>query len=482
MAFYCCYENTRFSSGAGAAAVCLQKLTLKKEAQNVEPIEKKIAEAVKEHGGRAYYVGGCVRDRLLRVSGSDIDIEVHGICKEELLEILNTFGEPITTGAQFGVFGLTGAQIDICLPRREFATGRGHRDFEILVDPFLDVAEAARRRDFTVNAIMQDVLTGEIADPYHGREDLSKGILRHIDDAHFAEDPLRVFRAAQFSSRFELQIDPTTMQLCRSMDVSALLKSRVEDELKKGLLKSKKPSLFFENLRKMEQLSVWFPELECLIGLPQDPLHHPEGDVWTHTMQVLDRAAAYLDQLSDPYAFLLLALTHDFGKAVTTQTINGRIHAYGHETAGLPLAEAFLRRITGSSRIVEYVLNMLPLHMKPNVAAAAEAKLKTTNQMFDSAAAPLDLVYFALSDQPAAACENRQSADFLFSRFRQYQQTMEKPYVSGKDLIAAGIEPGADFTEILAYAHKLRLAGIEKEDALRQTVAFARKTRKQHPL
>ena len=238
--------------------------------------------------------------------------------------------------------------------------------------------------------------------------------------------------------------------------------------------------MFFEEMRRMDQLHVWFPEPEQLIGLEQDPVFHPEGDVWTHTMEVIDRAAALRDRASDPYKFMLLALTHDLGKIVTTTEKDGRIHAYEHETKGLPLVENFIRRITNENDVIDYVLNMVPLHMKPNVAAHSKPALKSTNRMFDQAAAPEDLIWFAIADRPVFAGEEEFSGDteFLMERLNAYEEIMAKPYVMGRDLVSAGFEPGEDFGEILEYAHKLRLAGIEKDLAMKQVLAYARDLRK----
>lgn len=440
-------------------------------------IAEKIAYMVGEKGGRAFYVGGFVRDKILGIDNKDVDMEVHGIKPEELLDILTEVGEPLSYGRSFGIYSLRGHDIDVAMPRRERAIGKGHRDFEVLVDPFIGTEAAARRRDFTINAIMEDVLTGELVDHFGGMQDLKKGIIRHIDTETFVEDPLRVFRGAQFASRFGFSVADETLELCRGMDLSSLSRERVEDELKKALLKGKKPSLFFEVLRRAGGLDAWFPELKALIGLEQDPKFHPEGDVWTHTMVVLDRAAAYRSVAEKPYAFMLLALTHDFGKALTTEKINGRIHSYDHEIKGLTLIEEFLRRITNEKDVISYVLNMVPLHMKPNVAAASKSAVKVTNRMFDRAEAPVDLIYFAMSDKPVMSGDNPFTGDpdFLFERYKIYKETLAKPYVTGRDLVEAGLEPGEYFSEVLAYAHKLRLAGIEKEDALKQTLAYARK-------
>lgn len=441
-----------------------------------------IAEYVKDAGGRVFYVGGFVRDRLLGIENKDIDIEVHGVSPEALFEILKTIGDPLTYGKSFGVFGLKGESIDIAMPRRERATGSGHRDFEIDVDPFIGTQAAARRRDFTINAMMQDVLSGEIIDHFGGRRDLDAGVIRHIDPEAFVEDPLRVLRGAQFAARFQFIIAPETAELCRGIDLSALSAERVDGELRKALLKAERPSLFFEALREMNQLDIWFPELKATIGLEQDPVFHPEGDVWTHTMEVIDRAAVFRDKVSDPYGFMMLALTHDLGKIVTTEVKNGRIHAYEHETKGMPLVEAFVGRLTNEKAVKDYVYNMVPLHMRPNVIAFSKPVIKSTNRMFDAAAAPEDLIWFAEADKPVISGTVEFSGDreFLFDRFRLYEEIMAKPHVMGRDLIEAGLEPGDDFAEILGYANKLRLAGIEKESALKQTLTYARKLRKKN--
>ena len=445
----------------------------------MDAIERIIAEKVRKAGGRVFYVGGCVRDRLLHRENKDIDIEVHGISPDTLWDILNSIGQPLAYGESFGVFSLKGYDIDIAMPRKEKATGKGHRDFEVTVDPFLGYKEAAQRRDFTINAMMEDVLTGEVLDYFNGREDLEKGIIRHIDKDRFIEDPLRVLRAAQFASRFDFTVAEETVELCRTIDISTLSKERIEEELRKALLKGR-PSIFFEVLRKMDQLDPWFTEMKLLIGLRQDPVYHPEGDVWVHTMEVIDRAMQYRKEVSDPYSFLLLCLCHDFGKALTTKEIKGRIHAHGHEVEGIPLIRTFLHRFSDRKDVLRYVLNMVPLHMKPNALAHAKPAVKSTNRMFDQAIAPKDLIYFAMCDkcQIIEGVPFTEDSDFLFERYEVYEEYMGRPFVGGDDLIRAGLSPGKNFSDILAYAHKLRLAGIKKESALKQTLAYAYKLNK----
>ena len=167
---------------------------------------RRVAEAVQSAGGSVYFVGGFVRDRLLGRENKDIDIEVHGISVHALEQILDSLGERLTMGASFGVMGLRHYDLDIAMPRSETATGRGHKDFEVFVDPFLGEEKAAMRRDFTINALMENVLTGEILDFFGGREDLMRRRIRHVNDRSFAEDPLRVFRACQFAARFDFSV------------------------------------------------------------------------------------------------------------------------------------------------------------------------------------------------------------------------------------------------------------------------------------
>lgn len=441
-----------------------------------QKMAREVARLVAAKGGRTFYVGGFVRDALIHKENKDVDIEVHGISPGSLEEILDTLGERMVIGESFGIFGLKGYSLDIAMPRKEEARGQGHKDFDIFVDPFIGTEAAARRRDFTFNALMQDVLTEEIVDHFCGVEDLKAGILRHVNDKSFAEDPLRVLRAAQFAARFGFRVAKETVELCRRMPLQHLPRERIEGELKKALLKAERPSIFFEVLREMNQLDCWFPEVKALIGVPQNPKYHSEGDVWIHTMMVLDEAAKLRDRAANPYWFMLSALTHDFGKAICTEEKDGVLHAYQHEIKGLPLIETFLRRITNEVKLIEYVLNLAEYHMKPNTVASARSAKKVTTRMYDLAVDPEGLLCIALADdrgritqEPAADHES-----FLYERLEVFRELMARPYVMGKDLVEAGLRPGVEFTEILKHAHKLRLAGIPKDSALKQTLAYAR--------
>ncbi|MBO4360758.1 MAG: HD domain-containing protein [Eubacteriaceae bacterium] len=449
----------------------------------MKPIHRQICEnialAVRDRGGCAYYVGGCVRDELMGRSSLDTDVEIHGIAPGELGEILSSIAPSREVGKSFGIYTLggDGSGIDVALPRREVSTGEGHRDYEIEIDPWAGPAESARRRDFTVNAMMKDVLSGEVLDFFGGREDLSLRRLRHVDAASFVSDPLRVFRAAQFCARFGFTLDDETVSLCRDMSVAALSAERVREELFKALEGSVSPSVFFDVLVCCGHLREWFGEVESLRGVPQDPLYHPEGDVYTHTMMVLNAAADLKHRSSDPVSFMLSALCHDLGKADTTSESNGRIHAYSHEDSGVRFAGALLERLRCSSSQKRYVLNMVKLHMKPAAEASAASKLKKTNRMFYDSVCPEDLVLLAEADY--RGCGGTLTyfphGAFLRDRLARFRQIMAEPPISGRELIENGAEPGEAFGEYLDYALKLKLAGEDRASQLRQTLAYIRK-------
>lgn len=436
----------------------------------------KIAKAVNDLGGSTYYVGGYVRDKLQKRENKDIDIEVHNVTPNTLKEILSKLGTVQTQGASFGVYNLHGYGIDIAQPRTEAATGRGHKDFEVFVDPFLGTTRAAMRRDFTMNAMMENVLTGEIIDPFGGQLDLQEGVIRHVSDQTFAEDPLRVFRAAQFAARFGFTVAPETIDLMRTMDVSALPKERVWSEMEKALLKSEKPSVFFEVLKQADKLEPWFHEAAALIGCKQDPVFHPEGDAWNHTMGVLDTAAAYRDKAENPVYFMVSALCHDFGKpSVTAVGEDGKVHSYKHDSAGVPLASEFLDRINNETDLHEYVCDMVKNHMKPHSAFNQNVSVKSSNHMFDGIAHKQDICYLAVSDLSGKGdvFTDRAAKEkaFLAERLALYEKRAAEPMVTGRDLIAMGMRPSEQFSEILASSRKMHFSGVDKASVLKDIVA-----------
>lgn len=436
-------------------------------------LAKKIAQAVSTLGGQVYYVGGCVRDGLMGKESTDLDIEVHGITREQLEKILDDCGKRKEVGKSFGIYMLEHHSLDIALPRKERPTGNRHQDFAVEVNPFIDTLTAAKRRDFTVNAMMQDVLSGEVIDHFDGKADLEKKILRHVDETTFPEDPLRVLRGAQFAARFDFALHADTITLCKNISLKDLSRQRVMEELKKALLTAHKPSRFFNVLRECEQLDIWFGELSALIGVKQNPKYHAEGDVWNHTMMVLDKAAELRDQANEPLFFMLSALFHDLGKAVSTKLIDGILHSYGHDNEGVAIAATALKRLTDEHALTRYVLNMVKLHMRPHALAAQNASKKATNRLFDSAVCPEDLLLLSKADDLGRLSNTaRDHMPFLLQRLGHYQDIIAKPQVRGQDLTDAGLIPDEHFKDLLAYAHKLHLSGVDKETALKQTLSY----------
>ena len=437
-------------------------------------LSRRIAKAVAAAGGRACYVGGFVRDGLMGIECKDIDLEVYGIAPQTLRALLGELGEVYDRGASFGVLGLRHSDIDIAMPRTESRTGNKHTDFDVTVDPFLPPERACRRRDFTINAMLRDVLTGEVLDFYGGREDLERRVIRCVCPETFVEDALRVFRAAQFASRLSAEIEPETRALCRSMDVTELSVERILGETEKALLKAEHPSIFFRELRAMDHLKEFFPEVEAMVGVEQNPRFHPEGDVFEHTMLTLDAAAGLRERAEEKLGFMLSALLHDLGKCVATRTReDGRIVAYGHETAGLELVERQLRRITNNEKLIRYAMNMSKLHMRPNMLRAADSKKRKTRQLFDESVCPNDLILLSRADASGKLDEpyREETEEWLRARLEDYRGRAAQPMVTGQDLIAAGLKPGPEFSKLLSRARALHFSGVDRKPALRQVLS-----------
>jgi tRNA nucleotidyltransferase (CCA-adding enzyme) len=338
------------------------------------PELERIIRALHASGFRALVAGGAVRDDLLGIDPKDFDIEVYGVPFEALTDLLAGHGRIDLVGQSFGVVKLTvsgGRIYDFSLPRRDSKTGRAHRDFLTTFDPGITPKEAASRRDFTINAMAFDPVSHELLDFFGGRDDLRHRILRATSEA-FREDPLRVLRGMQFACRFDLTIDPATAEQCRGIaaEYSTLAQERIAEEFMKWATKSAHPGRIAEYLSATGWISH-FPGIENMLGVPQDPEWHPEGDVGVHTMLVLNGAAriAERDGLEgDERAVLLFAaLTHDFAKAGTTamRERNGKLRwtAHGHEAAGGPLARAFLEGVGIKASIVEQVVPLVENHL-----------------------------------------------------------------------------------------------------------------------
>ena len=260
-------------------------------------LARAVAHAARAGGGRALVVGGFVRDRLLGRGSKDLDLEVFGIAEDALPSLLGALGRVEPVGRAFPVYKL--GPIDVALPRREAKSGRGHTAFAVQGDPHLSFAEAARRRDFTMNAISWDPLTDEYVDPFHGRADLEARRLRVVDPRTFADDSLRVLRALQFAARFDARLDDEAAAICRAIPLDDLPAERLWGEFEKLLLVAERPSIGFAVARTLGVVEQVLPEMVPLYDCPQDAEWHPEGDVWTHTLLVL--SLIHISEPTRPY-------------------------------------------------------------------------------------------------------------------------------------------------------------------------------------
>ncbi|SFV68146.1 tRNA nucleotidyltransferase [hydrothermal vent metagenome] len=476
-----------------------------------------ISSVLQTHGARAVLVGGAVRDAVMNLPVKDYDIEVYGIADfEALAQLLEPFGRVNTVGKSFGVLKLCigGEVYDFALPRTERKTGTGHRGFEVTVDGSLDFATAAKRRDFTVNALGFDIQSDEIIDPFGGMDDMGKKILRHIDDATFAEDPLRVYRAVQFAARFDMQVAEETAMLCRRMVAARALdelpRERVYEEWKKLLLKAYRPSKGFELMHEWGITKKYFPELHALSRVPQNPKWHPEGDVWVHTMLSIDAMRKLIEDAlaldSERVSFpekkqlklMFAALCHDFGKPLTTsiEYDNGEVisweayrhtivsqetktgmpysvRALGHEEAGLEPTRNLMYRLTDEHDFIESILPLVAHHLKPSQFYKQGAKAPAVRRLAVKVNIE-ELVLVAKADflgrtTPEAKTGRYAAGEWLLEKakaLKVWNKPMNK-LVQGRDLIALGMKPSPEFGKILNEVYEKQLDGeiASKEDA-----------------
>jgi len=427
-------------------------------------------------GGRPRLVGGCVRDWLLGLEPKDFDIEVYGLDYEALGRALSPFGPTDLVGRSFGVLKvrLEGGEYDFSLPRRESKTGAGHRGFAVAPDPGLTEAEAAARRDFTLNAIAYDPFEHRVVDPHGGVADLKQKILRHTGPA-FIEDPLRVLRAFQLTARFGFTLAPETAALCRSIGASygELPVERVWSEWDKWATKAVKPSLGIQALIQCDWLKH-FPEVAALAGVPQEPEWHPEGDVLIHTNHCLDALvglAAWRDgSVATRRILSFSVLAHDFGKAGTTKQAErrGKLRWISpeHEAAGGPLTETFLQRIGAPLDLIPRVRQLVVNHLLHH--HGAEEYRDTTVRRLARKIEPAtidELIAVMQADHlgrpPLVSTETVRRLDHLRTAARRLalEHAAPKPIVLGRHLIALGLTPGPQFKPALEAAFESQLDG-----------------------
>ena len=449
---------------------------------------RRVIDALAARGGRPFIVGGAVRDALRGRAAKDLDLEVFGLPADAVREVLAAFGPVNAVGEAFTVFKLSGLEgvegaVDVSLPRRDTKAGPGHRGIAVVGDPSLSLEEAARRRDFTMNALLFDPVRRELHDPHGGEGDLAAGLLRAVDTSRFAEDPLRALRAVQLAARFALTVEPATAELCRSMPLRELPAERVLGEIEKLLLEASLPSIGLALMKEWGMLPVVAPELVPLAATPQDPEWHPEGDVWTHTLLAVDQATALLEGLDRPRALavMLATLAHDLGKPGTTQRTDGRVRSLGHEEAGVPLAASLLDRWDVHTRhgydVRGQVLGLVGNHLKPG-------------QLYDDRERVSDgaIRRLARKCEPGllyrvarADCLGR-TGDFppvAMEWFRERVQRLEvaerppRPILMGRHVVAMGVPPGPAVGRIVHAVYERQLDGAVTD--LAQAEAEARR-------
>ena len=450
-------------------------------------LASRIAERAREAGGRALFVGGWVRDRLLGRDSKDIDLEIYGIEAPRLLALLEEIGTVNTVGESFTVYKV--GPVDVALPRTESKRGRGHRGFLVTGDPSLTMQEAARRRDFTINAIAWDPVHDEYLDPCDGRTDLDRRLLRVVDPATFGYDSLRVLRALQFAARFELRVDDATKRICRATALDDLPAERIWGEMEKLLLQAERPSRGFELALELGVVDQLFPELRALVGCEQEPAWHPEGDVWIHTLLVIDQARRRIDDLEPPQqvALMLGAVCHDLGKPATTAFVDGRIRSHNHEEAGVEPTHAFLDRLNVHTMngydVRHQVVGLVAQHLKPGMWHKSISEVG--DGAFRRLAKKVDLEL--LARLATSDCLGRpgpfdcSAMDWFLERARALgvEHGAPPPLLLGRHLLTLGLTPGPDIGRILKAVYDQQLDGQittldEATDAARRIIGNQR--------
>jgi len=430
---------------------------------------------LEQAGGHGWLVGGCVRDLLYGIAPKDIDIEVYGLTQERVLQAVKALGRTIQVGKQFGVIKLQlpDGEIDIAVPRTETKTAAGHRGFAVTPDPALSPEKASLRRDFTINAMMFDPLTGSLQDFHAGRTDLAQGILRHVSPA-FAEDPLRVLRGMQFAARFNLAMADETAALCHALlpEAASLPPSRIWNEWRKWS-HAAHPGAGLTALRASGWLAL-YPELVALIDCPQEPRWHSEGDVWTHTVLVVEQAARVATErgfsLEERELLLLAALCHDLGKPATTRHLDGAIRSPEHCPAGVEPAMALLKRIHAPHRFAPLLAPLVREHLCHVSGDPSRRAVRRLAHRLEPASI---VMWEALVEADACgrtpAPPSRPAANWLaLAEAMQHEREKPAALLSGREAMALGAAPGPSLGRLLQEAYEAQLDGAfnDRETAI----------------
>ena len=424
---------------------------------------------------RAYLVGGCVRDALAGLPHEkDFDIEVFSVDYEQLIAGLARWGKTDLVGRSFGVVKLStgsGCNYDFTLPRKDSKVAAGHKGFDVEFEPDLPLREAAARRDFTINSIMYDPQERKVLDFFGGQADLRSRILRHTSAA-FVEDPLRVLRGMQFAGRFELRAAPETVELARGMKGSfaELAVERVREEWLKWAQRSRLASAGLRFLAETGWIDH-FPEIKALIGTPQEPEWHPEGDVFTHTCHACDALVRLPEwhqaDAESKAVYMLAVLAHDFGKpAMTHRTMKDgreRIVSPGHEEAGAEPTRSFLRRIGAPVVFEQRIVPLVRNHLVHLDIVTDRAIRRLAKRLEPENIEGLGLVMTSDSmgrpPRPEVIPEN---VKMLLARAHELEvrQKPPPPILQGRHLLPLGLQPGKGIGVILDKAYEAQLEGV----------------------
>ncbi len=432
-----------------------------------DPILKEVLHCVEQTirrgGGRVWLVGGSVRDLVLGRQPRDLDIEVVGLPPGQVHALLTEHFSVQFVGKSFEVFKLQGLPVDVSIPSRMVHDDTSLPGLLRQADPGMPIDEALARRDFTINAMAWDPDTMELRDPFNGRADLDARILRHAS-TRFAEDPLRVLRGMELSARFELTVAPETVALCRTLSQEGLSSERLWEEWKKLLLQGRKPSLGLQFLRHCGWLR-FYPELAALERCPQDPIWHPEGDVWIHTLHCLDWFAAERTGAEpDDLVVGLGILCHDFGKPATTREEYGHVTSRGHESEGAGPTRRFLERLTNQQDLIDEVVPLVGCHLRPRALHEAKASDSAVRRLAKQVHRIDRLVRVARADhagRPPKQFDGFPAGDWLLSRAQQLavDRRAPLPIVMGRHLLGLGIQPGPDVGRLLDDCYEAQLDG-----------------------
>ncbi|MDQ6994846.1 MAG: HD domain-containing protein [Mariprofundaceae bacterium] len=436
-----------------------------------------LCQSVEKAGGKAWLVGGSVRDLCLGIPSHDMDVEVYGIEPSRLHTLATSMGHTEHVGKQFGVLKLwiQGEVFDLALPRTEKKNQAGHTGFEVSLDIHLSPNIATLRRDFTINAMMFNPLTGELLDFHHGQEDLKQGILRHVSPA-FSEDPLRVLRAMQLAARFRLKLAPETARLCQDLlgEAETLPSSRIWCEWQKWA-HADNPAWGLEVLKDSAWLSL-YPELTALMDCPQDVRWHPEGDVWIHTLQVCNQAASIAKRqalnANTREQLMFAALCHDFGKPETTFTDEeGHIHSPNHSREGIKPAKRFLQKIAAPKHIAMRVLPLINDHITHLCGQPSARAVRRLAHRLEPASIELWEMLVeadASGRHPSPACRPALTWLNKAQQLNTHEQKVS-PLMTGKILLNLGFSPGKQMGKMIQQAYEAQLDGaFDDEDSARE--------------